>query len=325
MARRIPVLRAGLVLGVAGCAALALFTVRGARSGEGTPEDAGAGVRCATRLSTVLLGQSASPELLAMADPQSQVDALLASPDFHERFARFVNRMFNEEPGMAPVEDASYFLAKKVIAEDLPWRDLFVGKYRVRQFTDASGNLAAEVVDDPEGLGYFRSPFWMKRYAGNEEAGYRLVSAYRIMQNTIGLELVGVDSSPDIDPTAEGRMAPECRICHYDGPFALDLVAKVLSRRTGPDDNITFVPPDEGPQTILGGQTISNDAELVAALTDSVDFKFHACRLTFQFLYNRPENQCEAELFDACMDAFEGAGTMKAALRTVLTDPGFCE
>ncbi|HUS67543.1 MAG TPA: hypothetical protein VMZ28_23560 [Kofleriaceae bacterium] len=326
MARRIPtLLRAGLLLGVAGCGAVALFSVRGAQSGEGTAEDAGAGVRCATRLSTALLGTSATPELMASADPQSQVDALLASPEFHERFARFVNRMFNEDPGMLPAEDASYFLAKKIIAEDLPWRDLFVGKYRVRQFTGTDGKPAAEVIADAEGLGYFRSPPWMKRYAGNEEAGYRLVSAYRIMQNTIGLELVGVDSSPDIDPTAEGRMAGDCRGCHYDGPFALDLVAKVLSRRTGPDDDISFVPPDEGPQTILGGQTIANDAELITALTDSVDFKFRSCRLAFQFLYNRTENQCEAELFDECMTAFEESGQMKAALRTVLTDPGFCE
>lgn len=327
MARRIPtLLRAGLLLGAAGCGAIALFSVRGAWSEEGdTAQDAGAGVRCATRLSGALLGQSPTPELMALADPQSQVDALLAAPEFHERFARFVNQKFNEDPGMTPAEDASYFLAKKVIAEDLPWRELFVGKYRVRQFTGADGKPAAEVVDDAEGLGYFRSPPWMRRYAGNEEAGYRLVAAYRMMQNTIGLELVGVDSSPDIDPTAEGRMAGECRGCHYDGPFALDLVAKVLSRRSGPDDDITFVPPDEGPQTLFDGQTISNDAELIGALVDSTDFQFRACRLSFQFLFGRNENQCEAELFDECMTAFEETGTMKAALRTVLTDPGFCE
>jgi hypothetical protein len=326
MARPIPrLLRAGLLLGAAGFGAIALFTVRGARSEEGNAEDAGAGVRCATRLSTVLLGQSPTPELMASADPQAQVDALLAAPEFHERFARFVNRSFNEDPGLIPAEDASYWLAKKVIAEDLPWRELFVGKYRVRQATGADGKPTAEVIDDPEGLGYFRSPPWMRRYAGNEEAGYRLVAAYRMMQNTIGLDLVGVDSSPDIDPTAEGRMAGECRGCHYDGPFALDLVAKVLSRRSGPDDSITFVPPDEGPQTLFDGQTISSDADLIGALTGSTDFKFRACRLTFQFLYGRSENQCEAELFDECMDAFEGNGTMKAALRTVLTDPGFCE
>ena len=326
MARRVHLpLRAAALLGAAGCAAVLLFTVRNARSGEDTAEDAGAGVRCATRLSATLLGQSPTAELLAEPDPQSQVDALLADPAFHERFARFVNRMFNEEPGLIPADDAPYWLAKKVMAEDLAWRELFVGKYRVRQATGADGRPTAEVIDDPDGLGYFRSPPWMRRYAGNEEAGYRLVAAYRMMQNTIGLELVGVDSSPDIDPTAEGRMAAECRGCHYDGPFALDLVARVLSKRSGPDTDITFVPPTEGPQTILDGQTIANDAELIEALVGSTDFRFRTCRLAFQFLYGRPENQCEAELFDQCMDAFEAAGTMKAALRTVVTDPGFCE
>jgi hypothetical protein len=318
-------LRIAALLGAAGCGAIFLFSARRAVSGEGTAEDAGAGVRCATRLSATLLGQSPTLELLSEPDPQSRIDALLADPAFHERFARFVNRSFNEDPGLVPAEDASYWLSRKVIAENLPWRELFVGKYRVRGFAGADGKPTAEVIDDPEGLGYFRSPFWMRRYAGNEEAGYRLVSAYRIMQNTIGLDLVGVDSSPDIDPTAEGRMATECRGCHYEGPFALDLVARTLSKRSGPDDNITFVPSDEGPQTILGGQTIANDAELVAALTDSVDFKFRACRLAFKFLYGRSENQCEAELFDECMASFEATGTMQAALRTVAADPGFCE
>src|SRR5262249_11140673 len=158
------------------------------------------------------------------------------------------------------------------------------------------------------------------------EAGYRLVSANRILENTIGLELTGVDSSTIIDPTADGRMSPECRGCHYDGPFALDLMARVLSRAVrDADDKITYVQPSAGPQTLFGGQTISNDKELITALVDSVDFRFRTCRLAFQFLYGRAENQCEATTFDACMTAMEDPGTIQAALTPIVTDASFCD
>ncbi len=98
----------------------------------------------------------------------------------------------------------------------------------------------AQVVADPAGLGYFRSRPWMVRYAGNEEEGYRLNAAFRIQQNIIGLDVGAVTNAPGVDISATGRMAAGCRSCHYDSYFALDKVAKILSRKTGPDDNPTF-------------------------------------------------------------------------------------
>jgi hypothetical protein len=282
-------------------------------------------VRCATRLSISLTGLSPSADLLAAADPQTMVGALLDTPEFHERFARFVNRSFNEEPGDLPVEDASYWLARKVVSEGLPWRELFTGAFRVVAATTADGKPTAQVNDDDNGLGYFRSPAWMRRYAGNEEAGYRLVSAYRIMQNLVGLELQAIDSVPDQDLSAAGRMAAECRGCHYDSPFALDKVAKILSRRQGEGADMTFVAPDEGPQTLLDGQSIADDRQLVEALADSTNFRFRACRLAFQYLYGRAENKCDGPLFDRCVDAFEATGLIQSALATIAEDPGFCE
>jgi hypothetical protein len=282
-------------------------------------------VRCATRVSIALTGSSPDADLLAAADPQSMVGPLLATPEFHERFARFANRSFNEEPGELPVEDASYWLARKVLAEGLLWRELFVGPYRVVPTTTADGKPTAQVNDDANGLGYFRSPAWMRRYAGNEEGGYRLVSAYRIMQNLVGLELQAIDSVPDQDLSATGRMAPECRSCHYDSPFALDKVAKILSRRDGEGAAMTFVQPDEGPQELFDGQTIADDRELVEALVESTNFRFRACRLAFQFLYGRSENKCDGPLFDRCVDAFEATGTIQAAITVIAEDPGFCE
>ena len=289
---------------------------------DGDPEQAR--TRCATRLSLALTGQSPDAELLAADDPQEHVDRLLASPAFINSFARFVNSQLNVEPGEVPAEDATYYLARHILQQDRPWHELFDGPYRVVPTRTPDGKPSAEVREDDGGLGYFRSPVWMRRYAGNEEDGYRLVSAYRIQQNIIGLELSGVESVPDADLTATGRMAAECRGCHYDSYFALDKVAKVLSRRQGEGNNMTFIPPDEGPQEVAG-QMVSSDAELVSALVSSVDFRFRTCRLAFTFLFGRGENTCEGPLFDACMDAFESSGRVQDAVKVLATDPGFCE
>jgi hypothetical protein len=295
-------------------------------SDGGPPTDEPARYRCASRLSLSLTGRPATPELIADPDPQSKVDALLADPAFVEQFARFVNSQLNPEPGETPAADATYFLAKYVLANEKPWHELFDGKYRVEPVAATGGNQAtARVVDDPAGLGYFRSRPWMVRYAGNEDQGYRLSAAYRIQQNIIGLDVGAVTSQPGVDISATGRMANGCRGCHYDSYFALDKVAKVLSKRSGTDDNITFVAPTEGPQQVLDGTTISDDASLVAALVHSTEHEFNTCRLAFQFAYGRAEATCESALFDACIDAYTASGDIRDALRTITKDPGYCE
>jgi hypothetical protein len=164
----------------------------------------------------------------------------------------------------------------------------------------------------------------MVRYAGNEEDGYRLSAAFRIQQNIIGLDVGAVTSSPGTDISATGRMANGCRGCHYDSYFALDKVAKVLSRKSGPDDNPTFTPPTEGPQSVLDGQ-ITDDASLVATLVNSTEHKFQTCRLAFMFAYGRAEATCESALFDACVDAYAASGDIRDTLRTITKDPGYCE
>lgn len=277
--------------------------------------------RCSDRLSIALLGQAPDPTMLTAADPQAAVDAMIASPAFVERFSRFINSQFNSGPGAAPTDDAVYYLTKQIMTTNKPWSDLFVGKYTV----DLDADMKVVVKDDPAGLGYFRSPLWMKRYAGNETAGYRISSAYHIINNVVGLELTPSVAKPGDDRTATGRQGPNCAGCHYDNWYALDKVAKILSRRQGQDDKMTFLPPNEGPQTILDNQSISDDSGLVNALVASTQFKFHACRLAFQFLYGRAENQCEAPLFDQCVDNFAQQGTIQAAVATVAKDAGFCQ
>jgi len=305
-------------------AAMALWANSGTSHSQ-TPVDEAAKVRCATRLSLSLTGKAPSASLLAAADPQAQIDTLLADPAFVEQFSRFVNSQMNPEPAMTPAQDSTYYLAKYVLENQKPWHEMFDGQYDIKAVAAANGNPAtAEVVADTNGLGYFRSRPWMLRYAGNEEAGYRLSAAFRIQQNIIGLDVGAVTNAPGVDVSATGRMSNNCRGCHYDPYFALDKVAKILSKRV--DTNpITFSPPTEGPQTILDGQTVANDGDLVKALLASNDYKFRTCRLAFVFLYGRPEASCESALFDKCIDDFTQTGDVRAALRAVAADPGFCE
>lgn len=277
--------------------------------------------RCANRLAITLVGAAPDAALAKSGAPQGEVDRLLASPDFVERWATFVNATFNSGPGQAAVDDATYFLAKHVVEKDRPWRDMFVGAYVVNGQTAAPG---AVVADDAEGLGYFRSRGWLLRYAGNESEGVKLATAYRMLNNTVGFEVPATTAKPGEDRTAAGREASACRGCHYDNWFALDKIAAVLTKKQGQDANVTFVPPTAGPQQLLG-KTIKDDKELVTALVDSDAWKFAQCRNVFKFAYGRPENQCEAPVFDRCVEALEKVGTLRAAVAAVVKDPSFCQ
>src|SRR5205807_2056563 len=100
------------------------------------------------------------------------------------------------------------------------------------------------IAVDANGLGYFMSPDWRARYAGNELQGYRLVHAYRLINNILGIELKAAVNTNGVD--SEGRKAATCSGCHYHPVFGLDLIAKVLpiGGRTTPAD---------APQVLLGG------------------------------------------------------------------------
>lgn len=288
----------------------------GRAQADGEVEAAEKRERCATRLSVAFLGKSPTAAQMTAANPQDSVDTLLTDAAFVERFARFTNAQFNDQPGEDVAEDASYTLAKFVLSDaTLQWKQMFVGQY----------DVADAVTPNAAGLGYFRSAAWMKRYAGNEQDGYRIVAAYRMMQNTTGLKLTATTNVEGVDLTADGRKAAACKTCHYDGWFALDLVAKTLSKRKGQNNNITYLPPTEGPQTILGGKTIASDQELIEALVASDNFNFNTCRLAFKFLYGRAESTCEGTVFDKCMDAFKASGTMQSALSAIAKDPSFCQ
>lgn len=291
-----------------------------AQTAVGGPVDPQRAERCAVRVGIALTGKSPSAALLSAANPQVEVPALLESEAFIERFARFINSTFNDVPGTASVDDSAYHLARYVLVNGKPWKDLFIGPYEVAL---VSGQV--QVRADANGLGFYRSKAWLERYSGNEESGIKLQTAYRILNNTTGLKLTAAVQTPGADFSATGRQNAACRGCHFDGWFALDRVASVLTKKVKTGDTITFTAPTAGPQALLDGQTISNDQELIEALVDSPAFDFRVCRLAFQFLYGRNELSCEGPLFDRCVDTFRAEGTMQAALATVATDPGYCQ
>jgi hypothetical protein len=299
-------------------AGVALVSGRGAYAEGAEADKAEVAERCAIRLSIALTGKSPDAALMSAPDPQGAIDGMLSSPDFADRFARFVNSEFNGGPSSDGADDPVYYLAKHVVANDKPWSDLFLGQYSISPTT-----TAMEVKADPEGLGYFRSPSWMKRYAGNEPEGYMLTGAFRILSNTTGLELIPSVGGPSDDRSSEGRRASACKSCHYDAWYALDTYAKLLPKRDGMGDTMTFTAPTEGPQNVLG-KTVVDDKGLVTALVDSDAWRFHQCRNVFKFLHGRAENQCEAPVFDKCVDALSQQKTIRAAVAAVAKDPSFC-
>lgn len=312
-------------LPIAIAAMMAWSSPRTAVAGDAAADMAERHEKCATRLYTAMIGEGATAAALASADPQAEYDALARDPRFVERFARFINSQLNNTPGAMPAEDATYYMTRYVLEKDKPWSEMFVGRYDVSPQDANTPTGPAVVSDDPDGLGYFHSRAWMVRYAGNEPAGIRIVYAYRMMQNIIGLQLAASTNAPDADVSASGRRAAQCAGCHYSPWFALDAVAAVLGTRNGIGANAKFEPSTNGAQKILGDVSISNDRELAEALVANEAFKVNVCRLSFKYLYGRAETSCEGPVFDRCVTAFSADGKITSALRSVAKDAAFCE
>jgi hypothetical protein len=281
--------------------------------------------RCLRRMSNIIAGTDPGWGLDAPgADVPAYVDVLVTSTPFRRRFAGWINFKFNRTPAQRSDQNTAYFYALHVLTNGLPWKEMFVGQWDIRAMDNGS---YPQVIADPNGLGYFRTTAWSRRYAGNEPEGYRLTAAYRMLQNVLGLELLASANNAVGDFTTSGRERPECRGCHFDSPFALDKVARLLTRRVthAADNTVTFAAPTDGPQVLFDGRTIRDDGELVRAMVESDHFRFRVCRLAFEYLYGRAENACEAPVFDRCMAAFAADGKMETAIATIAKDPGFCE
>jgi hypothetical protein len=112
----------------------ALVSSRSTAHAEDATEDkAERNERCAVRISMALLGDSPAPELATSSDPQAGIDAMVRTPVFIERFARFINSEVSGTPSDKPGDDPVYFLAHHVLTQDKPWSDLFIGRIRSRR------------------------------------------------------------------------------------------------------------------------------------------------------------------------------------------------
>lgn len=253
------------------------------------------------------------------AQSAASIDEALRSPLFNTRFAAFVNSKFNPEPGRDHPADSSFYVAQYVMTHDLPWKDTFVGRFKVP-------NKSYPVVEvDPNGLGYFTSEGWLQRYAGNESEGYLIVAANRVLQNTIGTVRTAAanNADPNVPNDAQGRRALACAGCHYEGPYALDYVARLFPRKTVVRGQMVFVPTAAGPQPVLN-RSVDDLRQLVETLVASDAFNFWSCRLAFEFVYGRAEYACEAPLFDRCVDAFQASGKIQDGIKVLVEDPSFC-
>lgn len=253
------------------------------------------------------------------AQSAPSVDEALRTAHFNNRFAAFINSKFNPEPGRNHAGDATFWAAQHVMMNQLAWKELFVGRFKV-----PNGDYP-RVTADPNGIGYFTSEGWLQRYAGNEKDGYLIVAANRVLQNTIGSERVAAanNADPNVPNDAQGRRAAACAGCHFEGPYALDPVAMLLPRKTTVNNQVTFVPTGAGPQRVLN-RSVTDLRELVETLVASDAFNFWSCRLAFEFVHGRAEYACEAPLFDRCVDAFQATGKIQDGIKVLVEDPGFC-
>jgi hypothetical protein len=286
--------------------------------------------RCWERTTLAMLGTTTVPRAEKYYGPLPPADF---TPDyvqnffgdekyfdvFASRFAGFVNAKWQREQSATRERNAPYQVAHWVLGKRLPWRDTFVGRFDLDPF---EGRFT--VVPADSGLGYFRVKKWLETNAGNEAQGYKLNTAYRMLQNTLGTKLTAAPNNTSVpDSSATGRAGPGCTSCHFEGPYPLDRVARTLTRRNGMGTMMTFTAPTDGPQQ-LWGHTVSDDEELVRVLISSEEFTFNTCRLVFEFMFGRPESTCEAPLFDACVQAFEAEGTIQGAVMGLARHPDYC-
>lgn len=254
--------------------------------------------------------------------PQQRVPEFLAQPGFRKRWAAFLNSRFNAQPGLTAEDDVMTAVVDYVLANDRPWKDVFVGRFAL---SGPSGypKIADEPAAPPHG--FFGLKPWQKRYAGNEENGVMLQAAYRILRATVGLELVPSPQNASGDATLTGRQRAECRGCHFDSAYALDHVAAVLPwRRNGIGSRATIEPQAPTPQVLFEGRTVQSLDELLALAVESDAFHFWSCRLAFEYAVGRPETGCEAPVFDACVDALKATGDIRAGVAAILQDPSYC-
>ncbi len=254
---------------------------------------------------------------------QDRVLEFMKRPSFAERWSSFLNSRFNAQPGLSAEEDIMNAVVRFVLANDRPWKDVFVGRFA----TSGPGGYPT-ISDDPTAppYGFFGLAPWLKRYAGNASDGKMLQASYRILRATVGLELTPSPQNASGDASLVGRQRPECRGCHFESPYALDHVAALLPwyrKGTGSSAKVEAQVPT--PQQLFDGRSIASLDELLQITVESDAFLFWSCRLAYEFAVGRPESGCEAPVFDTCVDTLRQTQDLRKAMATIMQDPSYCQ
>ena len=205
--------------------------------------------------------------------------------------------------------------------EEKQWHELFTTGY---QLYDNGYNL------QNEGSGYFSDRHWRKKYKGNEEAGFKLRTAYLILNNQIGLDLEALTVNNAGGSGRDARKDPStvCYSCHYKEEFALDRIANVLpivNRQASDAQNLIEGPvPGPTPQVIYG-KSVSNLSELTKALSEVDEFYTNACHIAFKFVFGRSERGADKPVFRGCVDKFKADGRISVAVRHFVDSDIFCQ
>jgi len=299
---------------------------------------AGPKEQCIDKIVNGLHGRGPTVQELQSNGKEALLDTLLSDPRFVEKFSRHVNDYFNDSISGANDEaNAPYFLAKKVLADRLPWSDMFQGAWSIRSEGTAPNNRVV-ISQDPGALGYFTNTQWNIRYEGGEGEGFQLRKAYRIPHNMVGLRM------PSVDAQGANRKDPAsaCYGCHFEPKniYALDLIAQALPKKrflngqpqSGQFVDTVFTKAEDAPDVLLVKDLSGLKTIVSTLLGDNFknDYNFNVCRMVFQYFYQRSEadNTLDFKQFDACISAFESATApvqnIRSAIKGMMMTPEFC-
>ena len=281
-------------------------------------------MQCNQKLSSTLFGRSATTTELAVSSPKSRVDSMMAGQEYIEHFSSFVNAHMEWLPDEGLTSNPVYAALKFYLFEngvEKPWRELFTGNFEVYDNGYNSRN---------DGSGYFSDRKWKSKYKGNEEDGFKLRTAYLILNNSIGLNLEALTVNTSGGSGRNARQDPNsvCYACHYKEEFALDRIANILpkvNRQSSDAQNLVEDPaPGPFPQ-ILYGSEVNNMDELVDTLVTTDEFYTNACHIAFKFVFGRDERGADKEIFQSCIDTFKADGRISVAVKHFINSDIFCQ
>lgn len=281
-------------------------------------------MQCNQKLNSTLFGRSATTAELNITDPLGRVDNMMDDQEFIDHLSSYINAHMEWLPDDGLRNNPVYAALKFYLFEnggEKPWRELFTGNFEVYDNGYNSRN---------DGSGYFSDRVWKKKYKGNEEDGFKLRTAYLILNNAIGLNLEALTVSNSGGSGRDTRQDPEsvCYACHYKEEFALDRIANILpkvNRDASDDQNLVESPaPGPAPQTIYGTE-VSDMDELLDSLVTTDEFYTNACHVAFKFVFGRDERGADKDIFKSCIDTFKADGRISVAVRHFIDSDIFCQ